>query len=161
MAQHTEVQIDHDVPGDIAVSDGATDAEDLTGKHPPDATNGVTTLVVGRDGNVDVLGGRVGVAKANDGDVDVGSLLDSLGVGAGVGDNNQAGLLERSGDVVGEGTGGESSSDGNGASVGGELQDGTLTIGTGGDDTDIGGVVNGGDDTGGQNNLLPAVRNSR
>jgi hypothetical protein len=39
--------------------------------------------------------------------------------------------------------------------VGGELQDGTLTVGTSGDDTDIGGVVNGGDDTGGQDDLLP------
>jgi hypothetical protein len=39
--------------------------------------------------------------------------------------------------------------------VGGELQNSTLTVGTSGDDTDIGGVVNGGDDTGGQDDLLP------
>lgn len=48
----------------------------------------MTTLVVGRDGNVDVLGGRVSVAKSDNGNVDVRSLLDSLGVGAGVSDDD-------------------------------------------------------------------------
>ena len=96
----------------------------------------MATLVVGGDGNVDVLGGRVGVAKGDDGDVDVAGLLDGLGVGAGVGDDDQAGLLERAGDVVGEVTGGEATGNGDGTGVGGELQDGTLTVGTGRDDTD-------------------------
>lgn len=62
----------------------------------------MATLVVGGDGNIDELGGGVSVAEGNDGDVDVGSLLDGLGIGAGVGDYNQTGLLERSGDVVRE-----------------------------------------------------------
>jgi hypothetical protein len=115
----------------------------------------VATLVVGGDGNVDELGGRVGVAEGDHGDVDVASLLDGLGVGAGVGDDDQAGLLERAGDVVGEGTGGEAAGDGLGASVGGELEDGTLAVGTGGDDADIARVVNGGDDAGGEADLLP------
>lgn len=115
----------------------------------------MTTLVVGGDGNVDELGGGVAVAEGDDGDVDVGSLLDGLGVGARVGDDDQTGLLERTGDVVGEGTGGETTGNGLGAGVGGELEDGTLTVGTGRDDTDVGGVVDGGDDTGSQDNLLP------
>ena len=72
----------------------------------------------------------------NDGDVDVGGLLDSLGVGAGVGDDDQAGLPERTGDVVGEVTRSETTSDGGGAGVGSELEDGTLSVGTGRDDTD-------------------------
>lgn len=114
----------------------------------------MATLVVGGDGNIDVLGGRVTVAEGlqllahvqfltdpqfgtyNDGDVDVGGLLDGLGVGAGVGDDDQAGLLERAGDVVGEVTGGEATGNGDGTGVGGELQDGTLAVGTGRDDTD-------------------------
>ena len=70
----------------------------------------------------------------NDGNVNVGSLLDSLGVGARVRDDDQARLLERAGDVVGEVTGSEATSDGDGAGVGGELEDSTLAIGTGGDD---------------------------
>lgn len=115
----------------------------------------MATLVVGGDGDVDVLGGGVSVGEGDDGDVDVGSLLDGLGVGARVGDDDQTGLLERAGDVVGEGTGGEATGDGSGTSVGSELEDGTLSVGTGRDDTDIGGVVDGGDDAGGQDNLLP------
>lgn len=154
-AKHTEVQINHDVPGSLAVVDSAAQTEDLTGEHPPDAANGVATLVVGGDGNIDELGGGVRVAEGNDGNVDVGSLLDGLGVGAGVGDNNQTGLLEGSGDVVGEGTGGETTSNGLGAGVGGELKDGTLTVGTSGDDTDVGRVVDSSDNASGQDNLLP------
>ena len=156
--QHTEVQIDHDVPGGLAVEDGSTETEDLTGKEPPDGTNGVATLVVGGDSNVDVLGGGVGVAEGNDGDVDVAGLLDGLGVGARVGHDNQAGLLEGTGDVVGEATGGEATSDGGGAGVGSELEDGTLTVGTGRDDANVGRVLNGDDDTGSEDNLLPVNR---
>lgn len=80
----------------------------------------------------------MGGVAYDDGDVDVGSLLDGLGVGARVGDDDEAGLLERAGDVVGEVTGGEATGNGDGASVGGELEDGTLTVGTGRDDTDCG-----------------------
>lgn len=150
-----EVKIGHDVPGGLAVSDGAAEAEDLAGKLPPNGTDGVATLVVGGDGNVDVLGGGVGVAEGNDGDVDVAGLLDGLGVGARVGDDNQAGLLERAGDVVGERTGGEAAGNGGGTSVSGELEDGTLTVGTGRDDANVGRVLDGGDDAGGEDNLLP------
>lgn len=153
--KRTEVEIDHGVPGGLAAVDGSAETEDLTGKHPPDASDGVATLVVGGDGNVDVLSGGVGVAEGNDGDVDIAGLLDSLGIGAGVGDDDQTGLLERSGDVVGEGTGGEATGDGRGTSVRGELEDGTLSVGTGRDDTDVGRVVDGGDDAGSEDNLLP------
>lgn len=153
--EHTEVQIGHDVPRSLAAEDGTAETEDLTGQQPPDGTDGVATLVVGGDGNVDVLGGRVGVGEGNDGDVDVAGLLDGLGIGTGVGDDDQTGLLERAGDVVGEATGGEASSDGGGAGVGGELEDGTLTVGTGRDDANVGRVLDGGDDTGSEDNLLP------
>ena len=78
-----EVQVGHDVPLGLAGSEGAAQAEDLTGEHPPDETDGVATLVVGGDGNVDesvgesrerawiVSRARSSVAKYNDGDVDV------------------------------------------------------------------------------------------
>lgn len=91
----------------------------------------MTTLVVGGDGNVNVLGGGVGVAEGNHGDVDVGSLLDGLSIGSGVGDDDQAGLLERSGDVVGERARSEATGDRGSPSMGGELEDGTLAVGTG------------------------------
>lgn len=118
----------------------------------------MTALVVGGDGNVDELGGGVGVAKSDDGDVDVRGLLDGLGIGAGVGDDDQAGLLEGAGDVVGEVTGGEAAGNGDGTGVGGELQDSTLAVGTSGDDANVGRVVNGDDDAGSEDNLLPAAR---
>lgn len=115
----------------------------------------MAALVVGGDGHVDVFGGRVGVTQGDDGDVDVACLLDGLGVGARVRHNDEAGLLERPGDVVGEATGGEAAGDGDGASVGGKLEDGTLAVGTRGDDANVGRVVNGDDDAGGEDDLLP------
>lgn len=72
----------------------------------------------------------------NDGNVDVGSLLDSLSIGTGIGDDDQARLLERAGNVIGEVTRGEATSNGNSTGVGSELEDGTLSIGTSGDDAD-------------------------
>ena len=119
----------------------------------------MASLVVGGDGNIDVLGGGVRVAKGDDGDVDVGSLLDGLGVGTGVGDDDQAGLLEGAGDVVGEVTGRETASNRLRASVCGELEDRTVAVRAGGDDTDIVRVLDGGDDTGSENDLLPGLAN--
>jgi len=118
----------------------------------------VATLVVGWDGNIDELSWGVGIAESNDGNVDVGCLLDSLSVGAGIGDDDEAGLLERSSDVVGEVTGGETTSDGDGTGVGGKLQDSTLTVGTSRDDTDIGWVVDSCDDAGCKDDLLPVIK---
>lgn len=117
----------------------------------------MTALVVGGDGNVNEVGGGVSVAESDDGDVDVAGLLDSLSIGARVGHDNETGLLERAGDVVGEVTGGETTGNGGGTGVVSELEDSTLAIGTSRDHTDVGGVVDGGDDTGSQDNLLPVI----
>lgn len=152
-----EVQIGHDVPLSLTAGDGATEAEDLTGEHPPDETNGVTTLVVGWDGNIDVLSWGVSVAESDDWDVDVGGLLDGLGVSAWVGDNDQAWLAEGTGDVVGEVTRGETTGNGDGTGVVGELQDSALTVWTGRDNANVGWVVNSSDDTGSKDDLLPVA----
>jgi hypothetical protein len=118
----------------------------------------MTTLVVGWDSDVDELGRGIGVAEGNDGDVDIGSLLDSLGVGAGIRDNDEAGFLEGAGDVVSEVTGSETTCDGDGSGVGGELQDCALAVGTGGNNTDVGGVIDGCYNAGCEDNFLPEVR---
>ena len=115
----------------------------------------MTTLVVRWDSNIDEFGGGFGVTKRNDGNVDVGSLLNSLGVSAGVGDDDEAGLLERAGDVVGEVTRGETTCDGDGTGMRGELEDSTLTVGTSRDNTNIGRVVDSCDDAGCENDFLP------
>lgn len=115
----------------------------------------MAALVVGWDGDVDVFGRGVGVAERDDRDIDVGGFLDGLGVGARVGDDDQAGLFEGAGDVVGEVAGGEAAGDGGGAGVGGEFEDGALAVGARGDDGDVGGVIDCGDDAGCEDDLLP------
>ena len=115
----------------------------------------MTTLVVGWDSNIDELSWGIGIAEGNDGNVDIGSLLDSLGISARIGDDNEAGFLERAGDVVGEVTRGETTSNWGSTSVSGELQDSTLTVRTSRDDTDISGVVDSCDDSGSEDDLLP------
>ena len=56
----------------------ATHAADLTGQQPPHQGDRVLALVVGRDGNIDVLQRGVSVAKRDDRDVGVRGLLDRL-----------------------------------------------------------------------------------
>lgn len=117
----------------------------------------MTALVIGRDSHINELSRRVGIAERKDGDVDVRSFLDSLGIGARIGDNDEAGFLERSGDVVGEVTRSETTSNSDGTCVSGELEDSTLTVWAGRDHANIGWVVNCDDDAGCQNDLLPGV----
>lgn len=78
-------------------------------------------------------------------------------VNPGVSDDDHSGLLERSGDVVSEGTGGESASDSLGTGEGAVLEDGTVTVGSGRDNTDVVGVLDGSEDTGSKNELLPGL----
>ena len=118
----------------------------------------MTALIVGWDCDVDELGWGVGVAERDDGDIDIGGLLDGLGVGTRVGDDDETWFLERAGDVVGKVSWCEATCDRDCARVGCELQDGTLAVGTRGDDTDIGWVVDGGDDAGCEDDLLPGVK---
>jgi len=78
-------------------------------------------------------------------------------VDSGVGDNDDSGLLERLGDVIGEVTGGESA--GNGLSTGetSHLEDSSVTVGSGRDDGNVVGVLDGGEDSGSKDELLPSL----
>jgi len=140
-----------------STGDGSLETENLSAEEVPHQTDGVTGFVVGGDGDIDKLEGSVSVTEGNDGDVDVGGLSDGLVVDTGVGDNDHTGLLERTGDVVGEVTGGESA--GNGLSTGesGKLENGSVTVRTGRDDGNVVRVLNGGEDTGGKDELLPGL----
>jgi hypothetical protein len=60
----------------------------------------VLALVVCWDGDINELQWRVGIAESNDWDVDIAGLADSLVINSGVGDNNESGLLEGSGNVI-------------------------------------------------------------
>lgn len=90
-------------------------------------------------------------------DVNVGGLSDSLVVDSGVGDDDDSGLLEGLGDVVGEVTWGESAGNGLGTGETSELQDSSVTVWSGRDDTDVVGVVDGGKDSGSKDEFLPGL----
>lgn len=70
-------QIDHNVPGGSS-GDGVAEVENLTAEQPPHQTDGLSSLVVAGDSNVDVGQGRVGVAEGDGGDVHVRRLSDGL-----------------------------------------------------------------------------------
>lgn len=86
-------------------------------------------------------------------------LLDGLLVGQGVGDDDQTRLAEGTGDVVGKGTGGEAAGNGLGTGKVGKLEGRTLSVGAGRDDTDIGRVLDRGNDAGGKHELFPGLAN--
>jgi len=150
-----EEEIDGDLPGDGAL-DFTAEAEDFTAEEPVHHTDGVATTVVAGDGDVDVLEGSVGVAEGDDGDVNLGGFSDGLVVSAGVGDDEEAGLLELGLDLVGEGTGDEAASRELSSGVLGELEDGALTEEADGAGDDVLRVFDGGDDTGGEDELFPS-----
>ncbi len=132
-------------------------AEDSAAEQPPEQTNGVTTTNVTGDGNIDELERRVRVDKRDARNVDVRSLTDGLVVDTGVGNNNNTGLLERTSDVVGERTRGESSSNGSSTGLSSELEHSTVTVLTTANHTDISRVLDSSEDTSGENDLLPRL----
>ncbi len=108
----------------------------------------MATFVVCWNSDVDKLGGGVRIAESNDGDVDVARFLDRLGVGPGVGHNDQTRLFERTSYVIGEVTGCETTSYRDSASVSSELEYRTLTVRTSRNDTDVGRIIDCSDDAG-------------
>ena len=151
------ITVEEEINGDfplVFTGDAAAEAEDFAGEEPVHKADRVAALVVDGDGDVDVLKRRVGIAKSDDGDVHVRGLLDGLVVRAGVGDDEQTGLLELLGDLVGESTRGETSSNGGRSGVLGELEHRALAVRAGRDGADIGGVLDGSDDTGGKHDLV-------
>ena len=113
------------------------------------------SLVVGWDGNVDVLCGRVGVAESNNGNVDIRSLANGLSISTGIGDNDEARFFEGSSDVIGEATGREASGNGNGTGMSSKLEYSSLTIWSSGNDTNVCWVVDGDYDPCCQNDFFP------
>lgn len=115
----------------------------------------MTAFVVCRNSDVNEFGRRVSVAERDDWDIDVGSFFDSLGIGARVRDDDEAGLFERASDVVGEIAGSEAASDSNSTGVSGELQDSALAVRTSRNNCDISWVVDCCDDAGCEDDFLP------
>jgi len=97
-------QVDNGLPLGVTF-DLATELEDFASEHPEAESDRVFALVVGGDGNVDPVERGVRVAKSDDGDVHVGGLDQCLVVDSGVADDDEAGLQELLGVVIGKGTG--------------------------------------------------------
>merc|ERR1719373_435467 len=151
-----EEEVGHDLPRS-ATADGSPESEHLPGEHPPHQTDAMRALVVAGDSDVDELGGRVNVAEGDDGDVGVAALSDGLVIGPGVADDQQPGLAEGGLDLVSEGSGSEPSGHGGAVDVPGELEDSPLGVGSAGADVHILGVLNRGDGTGSEQDLLPGL----
>ena len=98
-----EEQINHHVPR-VGGSHGAAHLQDHAGQQVVHHTDGVLSLVVGRDGDVHMVEGGISVAESNHRDVHVRRLADGLVISAGVREDDQAGLHELLLDLVGEGT---------------------------------------------------------
>jgi hypothetical protein len=146
----------------LVAGDGLAEAEDLTSDQPHDEGDGVATLVVARDGNVDVTEGRVGVAKSNGGEVDIRSLSERLVVLEGISNEQQTGLVVIGLDVVGERTGGETASNHVSSKGLSQLEGSTLgirdrSLSGGGNNAHIARVLDGDDRAGSQDDLLPGL----
>jgi len=158
LGSSVEEKIGHDLSLPLGGSvEGASESEDLSGESPPDQTDGVGSLVVAWDGDIDKLGRRVGVAKSNDGDVDVRGFSDWLMIDSGIGDDEESGLSEGALVLVSERTGGVSAGNWGSSGLGGELEDGSLSLGLARDDGDISWVLDGSDGSGGEHELLPGL----
>lgn len=171
--------VDHDIPLLVTLH-GAAETQNLTAEHPVHETDGGAALVVGGDGNINILKGRVAVAEGNHGDVGGSSLTNGLKmrgerkvlqqanmrrseccekkhlvVSARVSDDDETGLHELLGDLVREGTGGVAVGQVLRSSVLSVLEDGAGAERASADDADVSGILNGHDDAGSQSKLLP------
>ncbi len=152
-----EEHVDHDVPPIGGAGDGAAEAEHLARKEPPDEADRMARLVVRRDRNVDVLERRVRVGQRDDGDVDVRRLADRLVVDARVRHDDQPRLLERTRDVIRERARGEAPCDRLCARVGGVFEDRAVAVWPCRDHADVVGVLDGGDNPRGKDELFPCL----
>lgn len=80
-------------------------------------------------------------------------------IDSGIGNDNQTGLLERTGDVVGEVTGSKATGNGLCTGVGSVFEDSSVSVGASGNNTDIVGVFYGGDNTSSKYEFLPGLSN--
>ena len=97
------------------------------------------------------------MAQSNDGNVGEGSLLDSSVVSAGVSDDQKTRLHELGSDLVSKSTGDPLGGQSLSTNVVGELHDSARAIGALRDDDNVGRILNGRDDSGGNLKLLPSL----
>lgn len=119
----------------------------------------MTGLVVGGNGDIDISERRIGVTEGDNRDVDIRGFANGLVIDSGVGYYDETGLLKRTSNVVGEGTGGKTARNCLSTSVRGVFQYGSVAIRSSRDNTNVVGVFDGGNDTGSKDQLLPGLAN--
>jgi len=139
--------------------DLTSEHESLSGEEVEHDSDGLSTLVVSWDGNINVGKRRIGVAESNAWDVHVGGLIDGLMITSWITDDNESWLLELLGVLIGKGTWSPLSSKVVSLGVGGELEDSSLSILSVGDNKDILWVVDGSYHSSGKHHLLPGSGN--
>jgi len=120
-------EINHDVPLLVA-GDFTTELKGLASEEPEAVGNGVTSLVVSGDGNVNPVERGVRVSESNNGDVHVGSLGQALVVETWVANDNKSGFEELLGVLVGKSSGYPLATEVVSTGVSGELEDGALSV---------------------------------
>lgn len=91
------------------------------------------------------------------GNIGIAGLLDRLRVGTGVSHDQETGLGELLGDVIGKSTRGPATGVRSGSNVLGKLEDRTGTVGTLRDDHDILRVLHSDNDASSDHNLFPSL----
>jgi hypothetical protein len=142
---------------ELAFFEFSLEGEDFAGEEPVDHGEGLLASVVAGDGAVDVGEVVIGVAEGDDGDVHVGTLDEGVVVDSGVGEDEESGLDELLGVLIGEHSGSPSAGHGHGPGVFGEFIDGSLSVESAGDGDDRAGVGDGCDDSGRNLDLLPLL----
>merc|ERR1711937_1074046 len=80
-----DITMEKEIHGNIPVrisTNGSTQTENFTRQQPVHQTDGVFTLVVGGNSNIDILERGVGITEGNNGKVDIRSLTNGLRVGS-------------------------------------------------------------------------------
>jgi hypothetical protein len=112
----------------LVTGDITTELKGLASEEPEAVGDGVTSLVVGGDGNVNPVKRGVRVSECNNGDVHVGSLSQALVVETGVANDDESGFEELLGVLIGKSSGHPLATEVVSTGVGGELEDGALSV---------------------------------
>ena len=93
----------HNIPLQFT-GNGTTKTQNFTGQKPPHESNGLVSLVVARNSNIDKPGWGINIGESNDGDIGIGCLSDGLMISSWVSYYQKTGFLECRLDLIGQGT---------------------------------------------------------
>ena len=97
-------KVDHLIPLLILAQLSSQD-QYFSGEDPEHHGDGLSLPIAAWDDNIDEIKRGISVAESDSGNVDIGSLNNSLSVGFGVSNNQNSGLLEFLSDLIGQRSG--------------------------------------------------------